>query len=248
MVNFAERLMIAATPVEHPRDPSSGSADHEIKFVVPSSAAEALRTWVGGVCRRDPSHPPARVTTVYFDTPDLRLLSEKIDSDYLKTKVRVRWYGTVDSGASTVFAEVKHRIGSHRAKVRVVLDVPAADVARWPLCDARWPALLSPLRDRVPTLPSLLAPVLCLTYTRHRFLDPALAARITIDSDIRVIGVNVAMLAGQVPVGIDDVVFEYKSRSFDLPPHLGPIVRYGARRMAFSKYLACYQAVTRLVL
>jgi hypothetical protein len=248
VVNFAERLMIAALPAEHPRDPASGSADHEIKFVVPSSVAGALRAWVGGVCRLDVRHPPARVTTVYFDTPDLRLLSEKIDSDYLKTKVRVRWYGTVDSGASSVFAEVKHRIGSHRVKVRVTLDVSAADVVRWPLCDRRWPGLLATLRAQVPTLPSQLAPVLCLTYTRHRFLDPALAARITIDSDIRAIGVNVAMVAGQVPVGIDDVVFEYKSRSFDLPPHQGPIVRYGARRMSFSKYLACYQAVTRLVL
>ena len=56
------------------------------------------------------------------------------------------------------------------------------------------------------------------------------------------------MVPGHAPVALDNVVFEYKSRSFDLPPHLGPIVRFGARRTAFSKYLACYQAVTRLML
>lgn len=240
--------MIEMPLAERPRDPIRGSADHEIKYAVPASAAGSLRTWIGSVCRPDAVHPPARVTTVYFDTPDLAFLTEKIDSDYLKTKVRVRWYGTIDGGASTVFSEVKQRVGSQRTKLRLGLDVPAADLAHWPLCDPRWPALLVHLRRDVPTLPALLAPVLCLTYTRHRFLDPALAARVTVDSNIRAIGANVALLAGAVPVGLDDIVFEYKSGAFDLPRHLAPIVRFGGRRTAFSKYLACYQAVTRLVL
>ena len=76
------------------------------------------------------------------------MLSEKIDSDYLKTKVRVRWYGPGDSRASTVFAEVKHRIGNRRDKVRVMLDVTAAELARWPLWDSRWPALLAESASR----------------------------------------------------------------------------------------------------
>jgi VTC domain len=239
--------MIEMPLVERPRNPVRGSADHEIKFAVPASAAGSLRTWIGGVCRPDAVHPPGRVTTVYFDTPSLAFLSEKIDSDYLKTKVRVRWYGPSDSRASTVFAEVKHRVGNRRDKVRMMLDVAAADLARWPLWDARWPALLAGLRAAAPPLPAQLAPVLTLTYTRHRFDDPG-AARVTLDSDIRATGVNIAMVQGHAPVGLDDVVFEYKSRSFDLPPHLAPIVRFGGRRTAFSKYLACYQAVTRLVL
>lgn len=238
--------MIETPSVERPRDPARGSADHEIKFAVPASAAGPLRAWVGALCRADPVHPPGRVTTVYFDTPGLTLLLEKIDSDYLKTKVRVRWYGAGD--ASTVFAEVKHRVGNRREKVRVMLDVAASDLSRWPLHDARWPALLAGLRAAAPRLPARLAPVLCLTYTRHRFDDPASGARVTIDSAIQAVGVNLAMVAGHVPVGLDEVVFEYKGGGFDLPAHLGPIVRFGARRKAFSKYLACYQAVTRLTL
>ncbi len=180
--------MIEMPLVERPRDPIRGSADHEIKFAVPASAAGSLRTWIGAVCRPDAVHPPARVTTVYFDTPWLALLSEKIDSDYLKTKVRVRWYGAGDSLASTAFAEVKCRVGAHRDKVRVVIDVPPSDLSRWPLHDARWPAVLGGLRAAAPTLPARLAPVLCLTYTRHRFDDPASGARVTIDSDIRAAG------------------------------------------------------------
>ena len=240
--------MIEMPLAERPRDPIRGSADHEIKFAVPALAAGSLRTWIGSVCRPDAVHPPGRVTTVYFDTPSLTFLSEKIDSDYLKTKVRVRWYGPSDSRASTVFAEVKHRVGNRRDKVRVMLVATAAELARWPLWDSRWATLLAGLRVEAPPLPSQLVPVLTLTYTRHRFDDPAPGARVTIDSDIRATGVNVAMVQGHAPVALDDVVFEYKGGSFDLPEHLSPIVRFGARRTAFSKYLACYQAVTRLML
>ena len=162
--------------------------------------------------------------------------------------MRVRWYGAVPGRLSTAFAEVKHRAGSTRDKVRVTLEVQAADLARWPLYDRRWPSLLGGLREAEPGLPASLAPVLSLTYTRHRFVDVASGARVTIDSDIQTAGVNLALVPGYAPVGLDALVFEYKSPAFDLPRHLHGLVRFGAKRQAFSKYLACYQAVTRLTL
>ena len=248
MLDSAVSSMIGEPLVEFARgDGNLGSADHEIKLAVPLSAADALRAWMSSVCRPDAAHPPRLVWTVYFDTPRLALLREKIDSDYLKTKVRVRWYGAIGNRESPVFAEVKQRVGNRRGKTRVALDVTPADLARWPLHEARWPALLAPLRAAMPALPAQLAPVLCLRYMRHRFLDPAVQARLSIDSDIRATAVNTAMIHGHVPVGLDHAVFEYKGRLFDLPPHLRPTVRFGARRQAFSKYLACYQAVSGLM-
>src|SRR5688572_17791269 len=107
MVDSAVSLMIGEPLVDVPRDGSIESADHEIKFAVPASVADPLRMWLASVCRPDAAHPPASVWTVYFDTPGLALLSEKIASDYLKTKVRVRWYGAVGHRQSPVFAEVK---------------------------------------------------------------------------------------------------------------------------------------------
>ena len=230
------------------RDPGLGATDRELKFVVAPSAANALRAWAASLWRRDTAHPPARVWTVYFDTPGLALLAEKIDSDYLKTKVRVRWYGPAEGGNSPVFAEVKQRVGSRRAKTRVALETKASGLACVPLHDARWAATLTGLVAAVPTLPARLTPVLCVTYTRHRFVDARTGARVAIDGDIRVTGVNISRLTGRVPVGIDHVVFECKGGLSDLPPHLRPLAAFGARRQAFSKYLACYQAVTRVAL
>lgn len=236
------------TPIVQSHGGPPGPADHEIKFVVPPSSAQALRAWTASVCRRDTAFPLARVATVYFDTPGLTLLAEKIDSDYLKTKVRVRWYGAADGATSRLFAEAKQRIGSRRVKTREALETPAATFAEVPLCDARWTGLLARLIAAVPTLPARLSPVLSLTYTRHRFVDVRTGARVSIDEDIRVVGVNAARLTGRVPVGLDPVVFEHKGRSVDLPSHLRPLMRFGARRHACSKYLLCYQAVTGLSL
>jgi len=43
-------------------------------------------------------------------------------------------------------------------------------------------------------------------------------------------------------------VFEYKGVGRDLPARLAPVTRFGARRGSMSKYLACYQLVTRTAL
>ena len=226
--------------------------EHEVKYIVPAATAPALRTWLSSVCRPNRALPPALVHTVYYDTPELSLLREKIDSDYLKTKVRVRWYSPLGSGergdADPVFAEVKYRVGNSRRKARVRLDAERRDVLAQPLDSAAWMTLLAPLHREVPGLPQPLAPVFALTYARYRFVDSAAAAHVTVDEGIRVTATNTARLTYH---GVDApgvAVLEWKGHAPDLPPHLAPAVRFGARRASFSKYLACYQLVTRLVL
>jgi hypothetical protein len=224
--------------------------EHEIKYILPAGAAGALRGWLSGACVANRTLPPAFVDTVYYDTPDLRLLREKIDSDYLKTRVRVRWYGSLEGGAAhgPLFAEVKHRVGSQRHKSRVRLDADVAGLGGRPLHDPVWTELLGPLRERLPLLPRSLAPLLALRYARYRFVDPAGAAHVTLDERIGVTATNALRVVARGGGALPIAVLEWKGARPDIPPHLGSIVRFGARRGAFSKYLACYQQVTRLVL
>ena len=224
--------------------------EHELKYTVPAMTAGPLRLWLTSVCRPNRALPPAAVHTVYYDTPDLSLLREKIDSDYLKTKVRVRWYTALDPAAAPagpVFAEVKYRVGNRRHKVRARLDVGAKELALSPLHDDTWVTFLDPLRQAVPALAGRLAPVLALRYARYRFVDPH-GAHVTVDESIRVTATNIARLSSHALDALPTAVLEWKGPWPDLPPHLAPAVRFGARRGAFSKYLACYQLVTRLVL
>lgn len=223
--------------------------EHELKFLVPVSAVPPLVGWLDGTCLRDRTYPPARVCTVYFDTPRLALLHEKLASDYLKTKVRLRWYADVDGRATgAVYAEAKRRVGTRRLKIRRRLDVAAPEAAARPLDDPAWCRWLDPIRAEAGALPAALAPVLALHYVRHRFDDGPHGSRVTVDERVAVDRVNPlrahGAASGPLPIG----VLEYKGRHADLPPMLAPILRFGARRGACSKYLAAWLHVTRTTL
>ena len=102
-----------AEAVEHlSEDDRLAAATFEAKFVAERWRAESARRWLQMVCRPDPDFPEATVYTVYYDTPGLRCLHEKLNGDYLKSKVRLRWYRVGERAGDTAFLEVKMRLGS----------------------------------------------------------------------------------------------------------------------------------------
>jgi hypothetical protein len=217
--------------------------EYELKFLLPASRAAFLRSWIAAAVPPDSRFPPARVVTVYYDTRGLRYLVEKVDSVYMKTKARLRWYVGPHGEpiGSPVFAECKFRVGSAREKVRVRLPITPADLACQPLDAPAWASLLDPLRALGPDLPSDLAPVIRLGYLRCRYSDRT-GARVTLDSDIRIEALNRSLLATPVPpTALPTAVFEYKGRVMELPGYLKPVERFGARKGSFSKYLACFE-------
>jgi VTC domain len=228
----------------------AASLEREIKFLVPAARSGSLRAWLDGVCVPEPAYPPALVCTTYYDTPGFSLLEEKIDSDYLKTKVRVRWYASLDGdpAGSPVFAEVKYRVGTRRDKLRVKLDADALAVSATPLYAPAWTGLVDRLRVEATILPARLDPILSLRYVRYRYLDRATGGRLTVDDTIAVTALNQARVTGRVPARLPNAVLEYKGAGDDLPRHLSPAIRFGARRGSYSKYLAAYQLATGLLL
>ena len=221
--------------------------ERELKFLLPAGRAGAALAWLATICRPDPGHPRAFVWTVYYDTPSSRSLGEKIDSDYLKMKLRVRWYGRACEPVSgPVFAEAKYRIGSRREKVRVQLPVDAPLVSALPLDDplfATFPRALGPA--------GVLAgpewrPVLRLRYERSRFIEAVSGARVSLDRDITPEAVDTrrltALNAG--PLGV--CVLEVKGHEDTLPRSLTPLLHLGARQGSLSKYAAVYDHVRRI--
>ena len=108
------------------------AADFELKFVGERWRAKPLRRLLERLCRPDPAFPTGTVFTIYYDTPSLECLDEKRNSDYLKTKVRLRWYRVEGRPTDSAFLEVKSRVGSRRDKLR--LAVPRQS---WPVCRRR---------------------------------------------------------------------------------------------------------------
>jgi hypothetical protein len=72
--------------------PAPNWGERELKFTMPAARAHLARRRLETLCRRDPEFPSAIVWTIYYDTPALVSLGEKLNSDYLKRKIRVRWY------------------------------------------------------------------------------------------------------------------------------------------------------------
>jgi hypothetical protein len=233
----------ALAPVGASLAPAADALVHEVKYVMPASSAAMTEAWLQAVCRAERERPPAWVCSVYVDRPGLELLDEKINSDYYKTKVRVRWYEPL-AGAATgpAFLEIKQRAGTTRDKRRVALPVGGAEVAQWPLEDPRWLTLLAGAAGLVP---GVLMPLLRMRYVRSRFLDLVTPTRIALDRNITVTAVHPRLAAGPLPAVLQSAIVEWKGPSPELPPALRVLTRLGARRQSYSKYLAGMLAAIR---
>ena len=222
-------------------DLASNAIQRELKFVFPNSQARLLRNWLTLRCAPDPTFAAGRVFTVYFDTPEEALLDEKINSDYLKTKVRLRWYGDWTTGipAGQVYLEVKKRIGSSRAKFRKRLGWTASDLENMALEDPRLLQVNQIAAEAGFRFAAPLRPVVRLEYLRHRYLEPAAGTRICLDHDILParFHAGTGRLASRHP--IPDGVFEIKGADERMPETLHPLIAMGCRRQSFSKFQRC---------
>jgi len=211
------------------------SLDHEVKYVLPAAAAPAARALLAGLCRPEAPHASSVVETVYFDDARLSSLEEKRASDYLKTKVRLRWY----DGAGPVWLEIKRRIGGRRDKSRLPTGLDGAELAARSLAELAGLDLASlAARAGVVVAPGLL-PAVRLRYRRDRLVEPGSGLRLSLDREIRAVERRApAPAAGARDLGV--ALVELKGDRRELPGPLAALAALGARRVAFSKYLACF--------
>ena len=225
-------------------DPEESIGEHELKFVLPEARAATALAWMQRVCRRDPSHPVSTVWTVYYDTPGLTRLAEKLNSDYLKSKVRLRWYDEPGETSGGVHLEVKERIGALRRKVREPVELNAGDLEHLPLHSPVFQDVLVRLRP-LGFDPAALRPVILIRYERHRFID-ATGARASLDRSLRIVRVNAQAVPRVAPLPVGMAVVEIKGREQQLPRGLEGLLRLGLRQTSFSKFAVCYLELMRL--
>jgi hypothetical protein len=175
--------------------------------------------------------------------PDWQHLGEKLNGDYLKTKVRVRWYSDLGTRrpVGNAFLELKVKIGALRHKLRLETDIPAARLAVIPLDSREMLRLPRLLRLEGVPLSGSLIPVFEISYTRRRFVEPTTRLRLSLDTDIRVSRTNGARLPDARPFPSRQAVFEMKGELDDLPACLADLRKLGCRKQAFSKYVACFR-------
>lgn len=213
----------------------------EQKFLFQMAAKEVLLDWLEFRLVRDPEHYYGPILSLYYDTPALRFYNEVRNGDYLKTKVRLRWYEAVFSPEQEIadcFLEIKQKFGARRYKRRQPVALAPA-LLQGDLFSRR--AILD-MPEHMPRLillaRGILVPLLVVEYERFRFIDTRTGSRIALDSGISCSRVNSAHLPGTAPVALPVGVVEVKGALDTLPDCLTPMRRY-LRKRSFSKYARC---------
>lgn len=227
------------------RRSDAASPERELKFVVPAGKGPLARSIVAAFCRPDAKYPAATLWTVYYDTPELELLSEKINSDYLKTKMRLRWYS--GPAPQHAFLEIKSRVGALRQKQRVRTQLTGSRLAGLPLDDPAFLDVRDFARPLGIPLPPRLLPALLIRYHRSRFVEPLSGSRISVDVDIEALRGHPRLLGHAFSERFETAVVEVKGTSSQLPRALHALVGLGARQSSCSKYGTAAVAMLRYV-
>lgn len=186
---------------------------YEIKYLLRQDQLPALRRELDARMQKDPHQvDPTRITSLYYDTPDLRFYWEKIEGLRFRRKLRLRAYGApaAITEETKVYVEIKQRVNRVTQKRRVSL--PYAHARR--LCDGREdleaPAS-QPFVDEVLTLARSLdlRPTAITTYFRDGYVGEGadLGLRVTVDQRI----------AGR---DRDFYLGDECTNTFIVPPHL----------------------------
>jgi len=237
----------ATADVASPPAPEAG--ERELKFILPAGRVHLARRRLETVCRRDPEFPAAIVWTIYYDSPALVSLGEKMNSDYLKRKIRVRWYSDVHGRVSgPAFVEAKIRVGTRRSKVRALLPFPADEVAGWDLQDPRMLAFPLLLREHGVLHQQSWLPMIAIRYRRDRFIEPLTRSRVSLDSDISGVSANARVMSAPDLSPLATAVLEVKGAADELPRSLLPLLALGLHKRSFSKFLVVHAQMARGVL
>lgn len=240
--------MTARNQVYCPGQQQPEILEHEVKFVFSNLRATPVLKWLQHVCRIDPDFPHNIVASIYYDTKDWRFLQEKVNSDYLKTKLRVRWYREPDEWMSSgaAFIELKSKVGAPRTKFRLKAPYPSQWFAEIPLEHQQLLDIPQLLQSQGVFFEYHVFPAFIVQYERYRFIENISGARVCVDCHISAPKVNSYMLPEANPLPIQTAVLEIKGRLECLPTVLSQLMTFGCKKSSFSKYFACYQNIRRV--
>jgi len=229
----------------------TGRLQSELKYTIPQESTRIAMSMLSTRLDPDPQYPSAIISSIYFDSHDWKMLGEKRNSDYLKTKVRLRWYSSAEGNQlrhdSATFAEVKYKVGSKRTKIRHQTRFSGQELQDMPLSSFELLGVLHELKRLGCPIRNALIPTFVVSYKRQRFVDRATGRRVCIDSGIRVPKYNRSTLASTFSHCLPNTVIEVKSPQQEFPLFLRPLQALGLRKTAFSKYFECYAELTRSV-
>jgi hypothetical protein len=216
----------------------------EQKYIFMGQQKEMILDWLEYCYVRDPVFDFGTISSIYYDTPALSSYYEKRNSDYLKSKVRLRWYEDLQTSDPdvdvTCYLEVKRKYGTVRQKERMEVVIPLKKLLDDPFSDRDILNLPYRIHELRCFPPGILVPTLLIQYDRYRFIDSQGRSRVALDTDICCNRVNEVYFPLVPPVHLGMGVLEVKGNQNELPDSLNPI-QAQLTKSAFSKYAQCFE-------
>ena len=156
---------------------------YELKYLLSGEQADALRRRIAGRMQPD-QFGKTTIASLYYDTPDRRLVRASIEKPEFKEKLRARSYGPATAD-SPVFLELKRKAYGIVYKRRVQSTLGAVDAflagADAPDAGSQIGRELAAFRDGCRAL----EPACLILYDRTAYFEPGGDLRLTIDEDPR---------------------------------------------------------------
>jgi hypothetical protein len=216
----------------------------EQKYLFKEGQKDVILDWLDCCCIRDPKFYFGTIHSIYYDTPTFDSYYEKRNSDYIKTKVRLRWYKKLQKSDIDLkvkcYLEIKRKCGTIRKKERKELLIPSKFLLNKPFLNNKISRISSTVYELNHFPSQVLVPTLLIQYRRYRYIEPKSGSRIALDSNISCDQSNPQYISGLPPVHLDIGILEIKGQHNHLLGSLNPIGNY-LFKDAFSKYARCFE-------
>ena len=218
----------------------------EQKYLFPAGYTDVIRTWLEHACVPDPRYPSSVVSSIYFDTPELFHFYESSNGEFLRAKVRLRWYsgnGATEPGAGVrCYLEIKTKEGALSEKKRTEVTIPSRVLLEDLFSGEQIPDLTARVFGLGYRAAGLLVPILLIQYRRQRYLDVESDSAIALDTQIRCTRANDAVVQATLPLCLDVGVLEIKGMNHGTCGVLKPIGSY-LIKSPFSKYAVSLESL-----
>lgn len=220
----------------------------ELKYVFDGNTSSTIIDWADHCLVADPRYPQSTISSIYFDSHSMSSYHEKRNSEFLKSKMRLRWYdsGAVESGVTRreCFLELKCKTGPQSSKSRVAVSV-ANDLLVNPFVnEVSLRRLLAAAAADLNGNSLLASPVILIEYDRRRYVDPGSGCRVAVDASIRACGNSSAPWVNTERGSLNVGVIEIKGDQRVLPRSLQTISSHLFRE-SFSKYGRCCEMLAQ---
>ena len=215
---------------------------YEMKYILSPAQTAFLKARLSGRMEED-KYGLTSIASLYYDTPDHRLIRTSIEKPPFKEKIRLRSYGMATE-SSTVFLEIKRKADRIVYKRRVPSTIPSVEaffLGKGELCeDGQIAREVAYFRDYYKNL----TPSFLIIYDRIAYCERDGDLRLTIDHNPRYRVKDLNLTTSMEGISLlkeGETILEIKVRGA-MPLWLSVILAEGKiYKTSFSKYGEAYK-------